>query len=105
MMSRENTSSPEPQRYGSGASEASSVGVIARTPGSLRVRGADARDFLQRLSTNDLGLLTADRYCSTTLTTEKAKIIDVVTLFEHGDSLLLITSAESAKEVRVWLQK
>lgn len=62
-----------------------------REPGFLRLTGEDRRDFLQRQSTNDVGMLAPDRAVTTVLTSPTARILDVLTLLDEGDSLGAIT--------------
>ena len=61
----------------------SSVYYFQPQAGFLRLSGADRIDFLQRQSTNDLRLLTADRYLVTVLTSPTARILDVLGLFVY----------------------
>jgi len=54
--------------------------------GFLRVAGRDRLDFLQRQTTNDLRLLSADRSVSTVLTSPTARIFDLFYVVEERDS-------------------
>ena len=72
--------------------------------GFLRVAGRDRLDFLQRQTTNDLRLLSADRSVSTVLTSPTARISDLFCVVEEGDSLGTVTLpgrfSETAKFLR-----
>lgn len=73
--------------------------------GVVRVVGADRLDFLHRLTTNDLLSLTAGTGIQTVLQTEKARIIDVLTMLHDSEQTLLLTSADTAPQVVSWLRK
>lgn len=71
----------------------------------LFVRGQEGRDLLQRLSTNDLGKLDAGPV-QTALTTEKGKIVDILTVLKLSDEMLLLTGRSRAPEAtESWLNK
>jgi folate-binding protein YgfZ len=83
----------------------SSAGVVQRGVSFLEMHGNDAPDFLQRMSTNDVQGLKQNQFCSTVLTTEKAKIIDLVTVVNLGTHLLLMCSEGNSAQVKKWLEK
>ncbi len=58
------------------------------TTGWLQISGADRVDFLQRQSTNDITLLTAEHVITTVLTNAAARILDVLQLVSMGDVTL-----------------
>ncbi len=75
--------------------------------GRVPARGADAIDLLHRMSTNDL-LPLIDKPgvgAQTVLTTEKGRIIDLITVLSHGKGALLLTSGGRENEVIQWLEK
>jgi folate-binding protein YgfZ len=75
--------------------------------GRLMATGNDAIDLLHRMSTNDL-LPLIDKPGSgaqTVLTTEKGRIIDLLTVLSKGRNALLITSAGREDQVAQWLDK
>src|SRR5438105_8173783 len=79
----------------------------SRRFGRVAARGIDAIDLLHRMSTNDL-LPLIDKPGSgsqTVLTTEKGRIIDLVTILSHGKGALLTTSSGKEDEVIGWLEK
>jgi len=73
--------------------------------GFLRLRGADRLDFLQRQTTNDLRLLTAEQTVSTVLTSPTARILDVLRVIEEGESLGVIPLSGRASETSTFLRK
>ncbi|MFZ6027205.1 MAG: YgfZ/GcvT domain-containing protein [Chloroflexota bacterium] len=61
------------------------------TPGFLSLDGEGALDFLQRQTSNDLLPLAPGRVIQTVLTSPTGRILDVLTVFNRGASLGLIT--------------
>lgn len=69
-------------------------------------RGADALDLLHRLTTNDLLSLGEGQARRTVVTTEDARIVDVLTVVRRaGKPLLLLASEGAAGRVLEWLDK
>lgn len=67
--------------------------------GILRVRGKDALDLLNRLSTNELRNVAATNGAQTVLTSDKGRIVDVLTVVPQEDaSFLWMTSASALME-------
>ena len=71
--------------------------------GRLRVRGDDALDLLNRLSTNDLELMRPGEGMGTVLTTNKGRIIDLLRVLHLGDHLLVLTSPGTHDRVVEWI--
>ena len=71
--------------------------------GRLRVRGDDALDLLNRLSTNDLELMRSGEGMRTILTTNKGRIIDLLRILHMGDHLLMLTSPGTQDRVVKWI--
>ncbi len=71
--------------------------------GRLSVRGDDALDLLNRLSTNDLELLQPGGGMATVLTTNKGRIIDLLRVLHLGDRLLILTSPGTSDRVVEWI--
>ncbi len=71
--------------------------------GRLRVAGDDAIDLLDRLSTNDLRLLTPGGGMGSVLTTNKGRIIDLLRLLKREDDLLALTSPGTQARVAEWI--
>ncbi len=80
--------------------------VLQRYFGILKATGYDSVDFLQRMSTNDISVVKErGKYSITVLTNEKAKIIDIITVINVGDYVLIITSSDNNQAVMNWLCK
>lgn len=73
--------------------------------GVLLLKGADSRDFLHRMSTNDILGLKNNQTTTTVLTTEKGKIIDRLRVLACDDTLVLLTSKGMNAPVAQWLEK
>jgi folate-binding protein YgfZ len=71
--------------------------------GRLSVRGDDALDLLNRLSTNDLELMRPGGGMETVLTTNKGRIIDLLRILHMGDHLLMLTSPGTQDRVVEWI--
>ncbi|GAH84222.1 unnamed protein product, partial [marine sediment metagenome] len=54
-------------------------------PGYLRISGPDRLAFLQRQTTNDIGLLSIDHPLITVLTSPTGRILDVLWIIDEGD--------------------
>lgn len=66
------------------------------TAGVLQLTGADRVDFLQRMTTNDIGALQRGTACVTVLTSPTAKILHVFSVVAHDDHLLLLPAPGAA---------
>ncbi len=64
----------------------------------LLLEGTDGLDLLQRISTNDVSKLKEGEHAQTVLTTDKGRIVDVVTVFRLSGTSLLV-SGNSLKRV------
>ena len=71
--------------------------------GRLRIRGKDALDLLNRLSSNKVIDLPQGEGASTVLTSNKGRIIDLLLVINMGDELLVITSPQTPAKVIEWL--
>ena len=71
--------------------------------GRLRVLGHDARDLLNRLSTNKLDELTPGHGVGTVLTTSKGRVIDLLFITALNDYLLVLTSPGRQQKVIDWI--
>jgi len=68
--------------------------------GRLKVSGRDGLDLLNRLSTNNLEELTeAGQGMRTVLTTNKGRVIDLLTVVRLDDYLLVLTGSENQRKV------
>ncbi|HAL46956.1 MAG: aminomethyl transferase family protein [SAR202 cluster bacterium] len=71
--------------------------------GRLKITGDDAIDLLDRLSTNDLRGLTVGLGAGTVLTTNKGRVIDLLTVLHRGDHLLVLTGRGNQHKVAEWI--
>ena len=73
--------------------------------GRLRLRGSDALDLLDRLSTNRLTDLVAPGMgMGSVLTTNKGRIIDFLGVHLEDDGLLVVTSGEATEKIEEWIE-
>ncbi len=76
------------------------------TMGRVIGRGKDAVDLLHRMSTNDLKSVEQKMHgAQTVLTSEKGRIIDLVTVVNRGEDILLVTSKGHEEKIITWLDK
>jgi folate-binding protein YgfZ len=73
--------------------------------GRLRAAGKDALDLLHRLSTNAVRDLAPGQGAPTVLTTDRGRILDLVTVVNLGSHVLLLTSPGAQQTVAQWLDK
>ena len=73
--------------------------------GRLKATGEDALDLLNRLSTNKVIDLQPGEGTPTILTTDRGRILDLITVLNAGDHLLLLTSPGTQEPVIQWLDK
>ena len=73
--------------------------------GRIRAAGADALDLLNRLSTNEVESLRPGQGAPTVLTSDRGRILDLLTILNLGDHLLLLTSPQATEKVIDWLDK
>ena len=73
--------------------------------GILELRGKDVRDFLHRITTNTIKELPKERAVQTILTTEKGRIIDVITLMNFDEYKFVVTNPANKLKVKSWIEK
>jgi folate-binding protein YgfZ len=73
--------------------------------GRLKASGKDALDLLNRLSTNKVVDLQPGQGAPTILTTDRGRILDLVSVVNTGDHVLLVTSPGTQPAVIAWLDK
>lgn len=73
--------------------------------GRLKATGSDALDLLNRLSTNKVIDLQPGEGAPTILTTDRGRILDVITVLNVGDHILLLTSPGVQEAVLQFLDK
>ncbi|MCL0044450.1 aminomethyltransferase family protein [Dehalococcoidia bacterium] len=71
--------------------------------GRFIVRGRDALDLLNRLSTNKVDTLLVGTGQGTILSTNKGRVIDLIHIFVLEDHLLVMTSPETRERVAEWV--
>ena len=72
----------------------------------VKLSGPDGLDLLHRISTNDLSMLQDGEHKETILTTEKGRIVDIVSVVRmDAETVLLIPSSPRAKAVKEWIEK
>lgn len=74
-------------------------------PGMLLFDGATRIDYLQRQSTNDLGLLAPGRAVPNALTNASGRILEVFTLLQLGERLALLTQPGHAPGLAAYFKK
>jgi folate-binding protein YgfZ len=80
------------------------VDVAVRRRSFVRVAGPDARDYLQRMVSNDVEALAVGEACPALLLTAKARVIAPLVVWRRGDDdFLLLTEPELGEAVRALL--
>jgi len=80
--------------------------VAARPRAFVRVAGPDARDYLQRMVSNDVDALVVGSSCPALLLTAKARLIAALVVWRRGeDDYLLFTEPELGDAVRTQLTR
>jgi tRNA-modifying protein YgfZ len=75
--------------------------VASRPRAFVRVAGPDARDYLQRMVSNDVEALAVGASCPALLLTAKARLIAPLVVWRRGDEdFLLLTEPELGATVR-----
>jgi len=73
--------------------------------GRLVIGGADARDLLHRLTTNDVRGLAPGAGIATVFTTAKGRILDLVTLHRTDAALFCLCGEGRAGSLREWIER
>ena len=73
--------------------------------GCLKASGEDALDLLNRLSTNKVDHLQPGHWAPTVLTSDRGRIVDLLTVVRTGECVYLLTSPEQQLPVIEWLDK
>lgn len=72
----------------------------------LQMEGSESTDLLQRISTNDVSKAAVGAWVDTILTSEKGRIIDVISVHVASpEKLLLACQSKSPAQVRNWIEK
>jgi len=100
-----------PAEYSGGAAAEystahSSVVLMDRSPlGRIELSGADRADFLQRMSTNDMRQVKGGKGVQTVLTTPEAHVVELLTVYPRGETLLCITDPQNRSKVFDWFRR
>lgn len=78
---------------------------LSGIPGIIKVKGHEVVDLVHRLSTNNCLQISDKLGKQTILTNEKGRILDIITLLQHKDHYLLLTSRDNEEAVIKWLKK
>ena len=87
------------------AATASAAVYDASYVGRLKVTGSDGLDLLHRLSTNAVETLAPGQGTNTILTDDRGRIIDLITVINLGEYVLLLTSPNQQQRIIDWLDK
>ena len=73
--------------------------------GRLKATGEDVLDLIDRISTNEVLSLQPGQGAPTVLTTDRGRILDLITVLNMGDHVLLLTSPQTREAVIQWIDK
>ena len=73
--------------------------------GRIKATGEDVLDLLNRISTNEVISLQQGQGAPTILTTDRGRILDLITVHNLGEYILLLTSPQTRDEVIQWIDK
>lgn len=82
-----------------------SLNLHQKNCGVLILKGKDRIDFLNRMSTNDLTVVEANHYKKTVLTSDKGRIIDLITILNFEDHSIIITTENYEDRIITHLDK
>jgi folate-binding protein YgfZ len=71
----------------------------------IEMNGGESADFLQRISSNDLSMMTSGSIHHTLFISDKGRIIDTVWVIHHGADMLLLVSEGTAGSTIEWLNR
>lgn len=71
----------------------------------IELRGQDSADFLHRITTNSLKDFTKEQIRKTIFTTEKGRIIDVVSVLNFESHLILVGDLNNKVKVMSWINR
>ena len=99
-----------PQSYGEVASEYRAAREEAALhdssyTGRIRATGEDVLDLVNRLSTNEVVSLPEGQGAATVLTTDRGRILDLLSVLNLGDHILILTSPQTRDTVMEWIDK
>ena len=73
--------------------------------GRIKATGEDVLDLIHRISTNEVVSLRPGEGAPTVLTTDRGRILDLITVHNLGDQVLLLTSLQTREKVMQWIDK
>jgi len=73
--------------------------------GKIAMKGKDALDMLDRITTNDLHFLSMGTVCDTIFATPKGRLIDFCRIINCGDELVLIGSFFHVNHLNDWINR
>jgi len=73
--------------------------------GRIKATGKDVLDLLHRISTNAVLSLQSGQGAPTVLATDRGRILDLITVLNLGDHILLLTSPQTRDKVIQWIDK
>ena len=73
--------------------------------GVVRLTGKDSKEFLHKMSANDIFNLDENQIITSSLTNADGRFIDVVTVLAEGGGLTLICSEGNGETITEWLTK
>ena len=73
--------------------------------GRIKATGEDVLDLIHRISTNEVVSLRPGEGAPTVLTTDRGRILDLITVHNLGDQVLLLTSPQTREKVMQWIDK
>ncbi|MBX7045596.1 MAG: hypothetical protein K1X86_07140 [Ignavibacteria bacterium] len=82
-----------------------SLNLYKKNCGVLIFKGKDRIDFLNRMSANDLTSLPPQHYKKTVLTTDKGRIIDLITILNYSDHSIVLTTENYEQRITEHLDK
>lgn len=82
-----------------------SLNLYQKNCGVLILKGKDRIDFLNRMSTNDLTVVQSGHYKKTVLTSDKGRIIDLITILNFEEHSIVITTENYEDRIITHLDK
>lgn len=82
------------------------VGLLDRSYlGKIIVKGAEATDLINRISTNDMKELIMGVACDTIFCTPKGRIIDYAKVLQYEEQLMIVSSYISNQHLMDWINR
>ncbi len=73
--------------------------------GKVLLKGPDAQDLLNRISTNDMTQLVMGIMCDTVFCTPKGRIVDYCRVLQYNDQLMLVSSYIDSANIIDWINR